>query len=99
MSPKPNTQHAGGTGMLLVICFATIFAVAAESAFIAFASWWLLPVILLTVIVMALVVIGAVLRTIDDGGLSGAAPQRETKPETQPSAPARAAAPRIVRPA
>jgi hypothetical protein len=35
MTPKPNTQESGGTGMMLVISFATVFVVAAEGAFIA----------------------------------------------------------------
>jgi membrane protein implicated in regulation of membrane protease activity len=97
MTPKPNSSEAGGTGMLLVIAFATVFVVSVEGVLIAFASWWLLPVTLLAVIVMALVVIGAVLRTIDDGGLSGALPPREAEPETQPAASARTVAPRALR--
>jgi hypothetical protein len=61
--PIPE-EPAGGTGLLLVISFATILVVAAEAAFIALASWALLPVILATVIVMAIVVIAAVMHTI-----------------------------------
>lgn len=84
MSTNSSNQEAtGGTGLLLVISFATILVVAAECAFIALASWWMLPLILLTVIVMALVVIGAVIRTIDDGSLVGASKPRErAEPQT-----------------
>ncbi len=88
-----NTSHTspeerGGTGLLFVVSFATILIVAGEAAFIAFASWWLLPLVLLAVIAMAIVVIGAVIRTIDDGSLVGASKPRvqdEREPAVQPS--------------
>src|SRR5262245_56315112 len=98
MSPRPNPSEAGGTGLLLVVSFATMFVVSAECAFIALASWWLLPVIVLTVILIALVVIAAVVRTIDNGGLAGAPREREPEPEPEPSAPpVTAPLPRAVR--
>jgi len=72
MITEPTSQDdAGGTGLLLVVSIATVLVVAAEGFFIAFASWWMLPLIVLGVVLMAGLVIGAVIRTIDDGTLSG----------------------------
>jgi fatty acid desaturase len=95
---EPNhtiPEETGGTGLMLVVSFATILIVAGEAAFIAFASWWLLPLILLAVIAMAIVVIGAVIRTIDDGSLGGAAKPRE-QDEREPTAEPARPLPRVV---
>jgi len=55
----------GGTALLLIVSFATILTVAAEAAFISRASWALLPVIVLGIVVVAAVVVGAIGRLID----------------------------------
>ena len=54
MITDANTESAGGDGLLFLIAGAVILVVAAEAAFIAFSSWWLL----------ALVLLGAVTATI-----------------------------------
>jgi len=92
---QPRPEETGGTGLLLVVSFATILIVAGEAAFIAFASWWLLPLVLLAVIAMAIVVIGAVIRTIDDGNLMGAAKPREQN-EREPAAEPARSLPRAI---
>ncbi len=72
MARESTSQtDAGGTGLLFVVSIATIIAVIAESVFIAFASWWMLPLMMLGIVVMAGLVIGAVIRTIGDGTLGG----------------------------
>jgi len=72
MTTQPISQaDEGGTGLLLVVSIATILVVVAEGFFIAFASWWMLPLLILGIVLMVGLVIGAVMRTIDDGTLSG----------------------------
>jgi fatty acid desaturase len=72
MTTESTSQNdAGGTGLLLVVSIATVLVVIAEGVFIAFASWWMLPLMMLGIILMAGLVIGAVIRTIDDGSLAG----------------------------
>jgi len=72
MTTEPISQaDEGGTGLLLVVSIATILVVVAESFFIAFSSWWMLPLLILGIVLMVGLVIGAVMRTIDDGTLSG----------------------------
>ncbi len=96
MSANPNSREdAGGTGLLLVVSFATILVVATEGVFIAYATWWALPLLLLGVIIMAGVVIGAVIRTIDDGSLAGGSPRREEVEPAPVAEPARPF-PRVV---
>jgi hypothetical protein len=92
---RTSPEETGGTGLMFVVSFATIFIVAGEAAFIAFASWWLLPLILLAVIAMAIVVIGAVIRTIDDGSLVGASKPRE-QDEWEPAVEPSRSLPRVV---
>jgi hypothetical protein len=67
---EEERRATGGTALLLVISIATIATVAAEAAFIYRASWTLLPVIVLAIIVVAAGVVGAVGRLID-GETSG----------------------------
>jgi fatty acid desaturase len=91
MTPESTSQNdAGGTGLLLVVSIATVLVVIAEGVFIAFASWWMLPLMMLGIVLMAGLVIGAVIRTIDDGSLAGgrAKPREDVEP-----APAEAARP------
>ena len=63
----------GGTALLLIVSFATIITVAAEAAFISRASWALLPIIVLGIVVVAAVVVGAISRLIDSSDDSTAA--------------------------
>jgi hypothetical protein len=94
MSAETSSQNdAGGTGLLLVVSIATVLVVAVEGVFIAFASWWMLPLMMLGIVLMAGLVIGAVIRTIDDGSLAGGRPKPRETPEP---APAEAAAARPV---
>jgi hypothetical protein len=57
----------GGTALLLIVSFATIITVAAEAAFMSRASWALLPVIVLAIVIVAAAVVGTVSRLIDSG--------------------------------
>jgi len=82
MTPKTRTSEpAGGDELMMVIAVAVILVVAAEAAFVAYASWLLLPFTLLGVILAAVGVIFALLRTIDS---DTAIPTPRAKP--QPSA-------------
>ncbi len=94
VNDAPQTLSAdgpprGGTGLLLIVSGATIFTVAAEAAFMHWASWALLPVIVATILLVAAVVVAAVGRLVDDGELA-ASPIRAAAPETEP-APVRGA--------
>jgi hypothetical protein len=86
-STSPN--DAGGTGLLLVVSIATVLVVIAEGAFIAFADWWMLPLMMLGIVLMVGIVIGAVLRTIDDGSIAGGRPKprEEVEPAAEPARP------------
>lgn len=67
ITETPHTEPRssfGGTALLLVISFATILTVAAEAAFMTLASWALLPVIVLLIVVVAGAVVAAVGRLI-----------------------------------
>jgi hypothetical protein len=57
--------NVGGTALLLIVSFATILTVAAEAAFMTLASWALLPVIVLAIVLVAGAVVGTVSRLID----------------------------------
>lgn len=57
----------GGTALLLVIATATIVTVAAEAAFMHWATWALLPVIVVAIVIIAVAVVTAVSRLIDSG--------------------------------
>ena len=96
MTPQPTRRRRiaiGGTGFLIIVAFATIVTVAAEAAFISAASWALLPVILAFVIVMAIGVVAAAARLVEDGEVASAA-LPEPEPERQ-----RAPTPVVSRPA
>jgi hypothetical protein len=59
--------RSGGTALLLIISTATILTVGAEAAFIHWASWALLPLIVLGIVGIAAGVVAAVGRLVDDG--------------------------------
>jgi hypothetical protein len=84
--------RSGGTALLLIISAATIVTVAAEAAFIHWASWALLPLIVLGIVGVAAGVVAAVGRLVDDGEIAAPARSAAT-PETDP----RAAEPSAVR--
>jgi hypothetical protein len=60
-----ETHEASGEGLLAAIAIAIIIVVLAETAFIAFASWWALPGIVLGVIAAAIAVVYAVVHAIE----------------------------------
>ena len=65
MNTTPDTNEpAGGDGLLFLIAFAVISVVAAEAAFIAYSSWWLLAIVLLGAITATVGVIAALSRLI-----------------------------------
>lgn len=67
-TPRPQPRGGfDGTALMLVVAFATIVTVAAEAAFMSRASWTLLPVIVLAIVVIAAGVVAAVGRLIDEG--------------------------------
>jgi len=56
----------GGTGLLMLMSFATIFPVAAIAAFCVAATWTLLPVIMFVLLLMAGGVAAALGRLLDE---------------------------------
>ena len=56
----------GGDGLLFLVAMAVVLVVAAEGAFIAFSSWWLLGLVLLGAIGAAVGVVTALTRLMDD---------------------------------
>lgn len=93
-SQTTRRREAGGTGLLLLISTATIVTVAAEAAFVHWASWGLLAAVIGLIIAFAATIAAAIGRLIDDGEI--AAPPRvevpraaETRePVAAPSRPA-----------
>ena len=75
--------RSGGTALLLIISAATIVTVAAEAAFIHWATWALLPLIVLAIVGVAAGVVAAVGRLVDDGEIARPARSAAT-PETEP---------------
>src|SRR3954464_2255541 len=75
-----SANDVGGTGLLLVVSIATILVVAVEGVFIAFASWWMLPLMMLGVVLMAGPVSGAATPTLDEGTLAGGRPKPREEP-------------------
>jgi hypothetical protein len=67
MNTTPDTNEpAGGDGLLFLIAFAVISVVAAEAAFIAYSSWWLLAFVLLGAIVATVGVIAKLVSLMGD---------------------------------
>jgi hypothetical protein len=85
-----STESHGGDGLLFLIAMAVVTVVTVECLFIAFASWWLMSLVLLLVIVAAIGVCAALVRLIEDD-TPVAAPRR--KPEVAPASAAVRAAP------
>ena len=93
--PSPRRRTAiGGDGLLLVVSLATVATVALECAFIAVASWALLPAIVALLVLMAVGVVRTVGRLIDGGEV--AAPRVPEPAATAQPAPVR---PATTRPA
>ena len=57
----------GGDGLLFLVAVSVILVVAAEGAFIAFSSWWLLGLVLAGAIAACVGVISALTRLMDSG--------------------------------
>jgi hypothetical protein len=86
MDTKPKTHEpAGGDGLFFIIAFAIVAVVTIEAAFIAFASWWLMSLVLLLVVLAAIGVSAALVRLMTDD-TPVALPSRNPAPE--PEAPA-----------
>jgi hypothetical protein len=66
-TPTESRTGLGGTALLLVVSFATVVTVTAEAAFMHWATWALLPVIVLAIVAIAAGVVAAVGRLIDEG--------------------------------
>jgi hypothetical protein len=79
--PSPTRPASGGTGLLLIISAATVVTVALEAGFIAIASWALLPLMLLVILLITGGVIRAVGRIIDDGAV--ASPRMPARPDRE----------------
>jgi hypothetical protein len=56
----------GGDGLLFLVAISVILVVAAEGAFIAFSSWWLLGLVLVGAIGAAVGVTAALTHLMDD---------------------------------
>lgn len=91
MTPQPTHRRQiaiGGTGFFLVVSIATIVTVALEAVFISVATWALLPLILLMLILMAIGVVAFALRLAEDGEIASVElPDPQPAPEPR-SAPA-----------
>jgi hypothetical protein len=91
MTRTPSSEPAGGDELMIVIAAAVIAVVAAEAAFIVYASWLLLPLIMLGVILAAVGVTYALVRTIDND-TAIPVPTAKPRPAAEPAptaAPAR----------
>ncbi len=65
MNSKTSTnESAAGDGLMFLIAVAVVGIVSFEAVFVAFASWLLLPLMMLSVIVAAVLVIVALSRVI-----------------------------------
>jgi fatty acid desaturase len=85
----PPNESSSGLGLLAVVSFGVVITVIAECAFIAYASWLLLPLIMLTVIGVAVAVVATVVHALDD------TPElRETRAAATPTATRAATTPR-----
>jgi hypothetical protein len=60
------TESSTGDSLMGLVAAAVIFIVAVEAAFVFFASWLLLPLVMLGVIAAAGVVVFALARAMDD---------------------------------
>lgn len=91
MSPQIRNSHsAAGDGYMALIATAVTVVVILEAAFIAYASWLLLPLIMLTVIAAAVIVIYGLVRVIDhDTPLPITAPSKPQSAPERTQAPAR----------
>ncbi len=85
MTPDTRpSEPAGGDELMMVVAAAVILVVAGEAAFVASASWLLLPFTLLGVSLAAVVVIFALLRTIDSD-TAIPTPKASPRPKAQPA--------------
>jgi hypothetical protein len=80
-----KTHSAGGEAMLAVIATAVVVVVATEAAFIAYASWWLLPCLMLFVLAATGVVIYSVMRTIESDTPVPVEPKAKPEPARSPA--------------
>jgi hypothetical protein len=85
-SPSTFTQapSRGGDGLATMMAAAAILATGAIAGFCVLGSWWLLPVVLLWIIVLAIGVAAALVHLIDHGEfpvpqLPGPAERRPTR--------------------
>jgi hypothetical protein len=91
-----SRESAGGDGLMFLIATAVICVVAAEGLFIAFASWWLMCLVLLFVICAAIGVTAALVHLIDQD-TPVPAPRRPTpEPTSAAERPAPIARPRSI---
>jgi len=77
-------RSSGGTGLLAVVAAATIFIVILEGALIAAPTAWMVGTVFVVLILVALCVVGAVVRVIDHGSVV-ARPPRPAAPEREPA--------------
>ena len=85
---QPRRIPLGGTGFFLIVSLATIVTVSLEAAFVAVASWALLPLIMAVLVLMAIGVVTAAVRLASDGEIASVElpePQRETEPQRAPA--------------
>src|SRR3954447_18964621 len=96
MSPQTReAQPSGGDGLLFSIAASVVAIVSFEAVFLAYPSWWLLVLVLLSAILATCGIVFVLLRTIDGDTRIGL-PQSRVK-ETAPVAPRSSAQP--IRPA
>jgi hypothetical protein len=91
----PKHQPSGGDGLLFSIAASVVTIVALEAVFLAFPSWWLLVLVLLSAILATCGVVFVLLRTIDGDTRLGPSPA--PAPSNPAPAPARAVAPAMAR--
>ncbi|HET6548147.1 MAG TPA: hypothetical protein VFG79_06825, partial [Solirubrobacter sp.] len=75
-----TSESAGGDALMAIILTGLVLVVAGISAFIAFATWWLLPFAMLGLLVSAAGIIYSIALLIDTGS---PIPHYQPKPRTE----------------
>jgi hypothetical protein len=85
MTTEPSQRSSsGGDALLTVVGITTIVVAGLEALFVPWATWTLLALLLVTLILAAIGVVWSVARLIDDDRGTARAPRPEPQPEPAP---------------